>query len=39
VTADDLQRLAGTLFAGEKMALTLLGNLGDMKITRAELAC
>jgi predicted Zn-dependent peptidase len=39
VTADDLQRLARQLFVSERMALTLLGNLGKLKIGRDELAC
>jgi predicted Zn-dependent peptidase len=39
VTPADLQRLANQLFQPEALALTLLGNLGDLKITRADLAC
>jgi predicted Zn-dependent peptidase len=39
VTPADLQRLANHLFQPEALALTLLGNLGDLKITRADLAC
>lgn len=39
VTADDLQRLARQLFVSDRMALTLLGNLGKLKISRDELAC
>ena len=39
ITPDDVQRLARELFQPEKMALTLLGNLGSMKIGRGELAC
>ena len=39
VTSDDVQRLAHTLFVPERLALTLLGNLGRMKVTRADLAC
>jgi predicted Zn-dependent peptidase len=39
VTPEDLQGLAQDLFRPEQMALTLLGNLGDMKIDRADLDC
>jgi predicted Zn-dependent peptidase len=39
VTAADLQRLAGQLLQPESLALTLLGNLGELKLTRADLAC
>lgn len=39
VTADDVQRLANELFQCDRLALTLLGNLGKMKLTRADLAC
>jgi predicted Zn-dependent peptidase len=39
VTPDDIQRLALQLFLPELMALTLLGNLGPMKVTREQLAC
>jgi predicted Zn-dependent peptidase len=39
VTARDIQRLAGQLFQSESFALTLLGNLGALKLTRADLAC
>ena len=39
VTPDEVQRLANELFRPELIALTLLGNLGPMKITRAQLAC
>jgi predicted Zn-dependent peptidase len=39
VTPDDIQSLARTLFRPEAVALTLLGNLGSMKIDRADLAC
>ena len=39
VTPDDIQSLARTLFRPESIALTLLGNLGTMKLTRADLAC
>ncbi len=35
----DVQRLAGELFQTESIALTLLGNLGAMKVSRGDLAC
>ena len=34
-----IQRLANELLQSDRMALTLLGNLGDLKIERADLAC
>ena len=39
VTAEDIKRLANELFRPEAMALTLLGNLGEMKIEHSDLAC
>jgi predicted Zn-dependent peptidase len=39
VTPDDVQALAQELFKPEVMALTLLGNLGTMKIEREDLGC
>jgi predicted Zn-dependent peptidase len=39
VTPDDVQALARRMFRPEALALTLLGNLGTMKIEREELAC
>ncbi|MGA7805380.1 M16 family metallopeptidase, partial [Bradyrhizobium sp.] len=39
VTVPDIQRLANDLFHPESLALTLLGNLGPLKLTRADLAC
>lgn len=39
VTPADVQRLARELFRPELMALTLLGNLGPMKIEREHLEC
>ncbi|HSY36158.1 MAG TPA: pitrilysin family protein [Acidobacteriaceae bacterium] len=39
VTAPDIQRLANDLFHPDSLALTLLGNLGPLKLTRADLAC
>ena len=39
VTPADIERLANELFRPEALALTLLGNLGPMKIERADLMC
>ncbi|MEG9431565.1 M16 family metallopeptidase [Terriglobus sp. ADX1] len=39
VTAADVQRLAVELLQPGKISLTLLGNLGDLKVTRADLSC
>jgi predicted Zn-dependent peptidase len=39
VTTADVQELARELFQPEAMALTLLGNLGSMKVEREDLAC
>ena len=39
VTPDDVQALARRMFRPEALALTLLGNLGPMKIEREELGC
>jgi predicted Zn-dependent peptidase len=39
VTPDEIERLANQLFQPELTALTLLGNLGPMKIDRSRLAC
>ena len=39
VQPSDLQRLANDLFRPDAIALTLLGNLGPLKIERADLAC
>jgi predicted Zn-dependent peptidase len=39
VTTADIQELAQQLFRPEAMALTLLGNLGTMKVEREDLAC
>jgi predicted Zn-dependent peptidase len=39
VTTADVQQLAQELFQPETIALTLLGNLGTMKIEREDLAC
>jgi predicted Zn-dependent peptidase len=39
VTTTDVQDLAQELFRPESMALTLLGNLGTMKVGQEDLAC
>jgi predicted Zn-dependent peptidase len=39
VGQDEVQKLARELFQPEALALTLLGNLGSMKIERGDLAC
>src|SRR3977135_3712080 len=39
VTADDVQRIAQTFFDSRQIALTILGNLEDLKISREDLAC
>jgi predicted Zn-dependent peptidase len=39
VSPEHIQRLANDLFRPEAMALTLLGNLGEIKIERGDLAC
>jgi predicted Zn-dependent peptidase len=39
VTAADLQRVANQLLQSDQLALTFLGNLGNLKITREDLAC
>jgi len=39
VTPAHVQQLANMLFQPDLAALTLLGNLGTMKVTRADLAC
>ncbi|WP_047486861.1 pitrilysin family protein [Terriglobus sp. TAA 43] len=39
VTAADVQRLAVELLKPERISLTLLGNLGELKITRDDLTC
>ena len=39
VTAGDVQEMARELFQPETMALTLLGNLGSMKVDRGDLVC
>ena len=39
VTPADIQRLANDLLQGDRISLTMLGNLGDVKLTRDDLAC
>ena len=39
VTAEDVQRIAQTFFDPKQIALTILGNLEDLKIGREDLAC
>ncbi len=39
VTVADLQRLANELLKANQLTLTLLGNLGPLKLTRADLTC
>jgi len=39
VTAEDLQDLANEFFRSESIAVTVLGNLNGLKLTREQLAC
>jgi predicted Zn-dependent peptidase len=39
VSAEDVQQLAASLFHGERIAVTLLGRLDGVKLTRERLAC
>ena len=39
VTAEELQVLANTFFQTESVAVTVLGNLNGLKLTREQLAC
>ena len=39
ITAADVQSLARDLFRPESIALTVLGNLGDLAVDRKALAC
>jgi len=39
VTAEDLQTLANEFFRSESIAVTVLGNLNGLKLTREQLAC
>ncbi len=39
VTPQDIQAAARELFQADLLSLTLLGNLGELKVTRADLVC
>jgi predicted Zn-dependent peptidase len=39
VTVEDLKRTAEEFFQTEQIAVTILGNLTGIKLTRAQLAC
>jgi predicted Zn-dependent peptidase len=39
VTAEDLQQAANEFFSTEQIAVTILGNLTGLKLTRDQLAC
>jgi predicted Zn-dependent peptidase len=39
VTIDDLQQTAEEFFHTEQIAVTILGNLSGLKLTRDQLAC
>lgn len=39
VTTADIQRIANDLLQPDRISLTLLGNLGDLQVTREDLAC
>jgi len=39
VTAEELQRLANEFFHTDSVAVTVLGNLNGLKLTREQLAC
>ena len=39
VTAEELVRLANDFFHADKIAVTVLGNLEGMKLTREQLEC
>jgi predicted Zn-dependent peptidase len=39
VTAGDIQKIARTFFDSRQIALTVLGNLENFKIGRADLVC
>jgi len=39
VTADELQELANTFFQTDSVAVTILGNLNGLRLTREQLAC
>ena len=39
VTAEEIQKLANTFFQTDNIAVTILGNLNGLKLTREQLAC
>jgi predicted Zn-dependent peptidase len=39
VTRDEVQMIAQEFFGADNIALAMLGALGDLQITREELAC
>jgi predicted Zn-dependent peptidase len=39
VTSDEVMAMANSLFDPDKVAVTLLGRLDGLKISRAQLAC
>ena len=39
VTAEELQELANTFFQTDSVAVTILGNLNGLRLTREQLAC
>jgi len=39
VTAEELQELANTFFQADNIAVTILGNLNGLRLTREQLAC
>jgi len=39
VTSDDLQVMSNDFFRGELIAVTVLGNLNGLKLSRDQLAC
>jgi len=39
VTAEELQTLANTFFQTDNIAVTILGNLNGLRLTREQLAC
>jgi predicted Zn-dependent peptidase len=39
VTVEDLQQTAEEFFRTEQIAVTILGSLGGLKLTRDQLAC
>ncbi len=39
VTAEDLRQISGEFFQTDQIAVTILGNLTGLKLTREQLAC